>query len=339
MTTMGLWGKPVAVLGAGESGKQLVPTLKKEWSLGFKPVGVFDFRIASRGGRLEETPAGETVNDALDLLQERKVDTIIFAMPHLRREHVARFVDTTSIQFPQVLVIPNLGGAITSAVTTKDLVHTFGLEIKHNLLDPWAQRAKRALDLLGVLAGGLLISPLLLIIAAVIKLDSPGPVFYGQRRLGNEGKHFCCWKFRTMRADAGELLNELLKKDPELRTEWEKEHKLRNDPRITRVGSFLRKTSLDELPQLWNVLRGEMSLVGPRPIVHAEVPRYQEVYDLYRRVKPGMTGFWQVSGRSETSYKERVEMDTYYVRNWSGWLDIVILARTVGAVLFSRGAI
>jgi lipopolysaccharide/colanic/teichoic acid biosynthesis glycosyltransferase len=142
-----------------------------------------------------------------------------------------------------------------------------------------------------------------------------------------------------MRADAGELLSELLKKDSQLRTEWEKEHKLRNDPRLTRVGRFLRKTSLDELPQLWNVLRGEMSLVGPRPIVDAEVPRYREAYDLYRRVKPGMTGFWQVSGRSETSYKERVEMDTYYVRNWSGWLDIVILARTVSAVLCSRGAI
>jgi Undecaprenyl-phosphate galactose phosphotransferase WbaP len=339
MKKIGLWGKPVAVVGAGETGTQLVRTLKKEWGLGFKPVGVFDFRLAPRGGVLEEVPYGGSVNDALDLVRERGVDTIIFAMPQIRRKYVAEFADKASKHFRHVLVIPNLGGAIASAVTSRDLAHTFGLEIKHNLLNPWAQRAKRALDLLGALAGGLLISPLLLILAALIKLDSPGPVVYKQMRLGTDGNHFCCWKFRSMRTDAAEVLTELLKNNPDLRAEWEREHKLHDDPRITRVGRFLRKTSLDELPQLWNVLRGQMSLVGPRPIVDAEVTRYRKAYELYRRVRPGMSGLWQVSGRSETSYKERVEMDTYYVRNWSVWLDFVILARTVGAVLFSRGAV
>ncbi len=338
MVKIGLWGKSVVILGAGEAGKHLVRTLKGEWGLGYKPVAVFDFFVAPRGGVLEGVEYGGSVNDALDLARKRRIDTVIFAMPNVRRRHVAKFVDKASLYFRQVLVIPSVAGCITSPVTTRDLAGPFGLEIKHNLLDPWARRAKSTLDLLGVLVGGLLISPLLIFIAVLIKLDSPGPVFYQQKRLGSSGQYFCCWKFRTMHADAGRLLTKLLQKRPDLRTEWEQNHKLRDDPRITRVGRILRKTSLDELPQLWNVLREEMSLVGPRPIVDTEIVKYKEAYELYRRVKPGMSGLWQVGGRSETSYEERVEMDTYYVRNWSVWLDLVILARTVGAVLFSRGA-
>jgi Undecaprenyl-phosphate galactose phosphotransferase WbaP len=339
MAKAGLWGKPVVILGAGETGKHLVQTLKDEWGLGYKPVAVFDFLLAPQGGVLEGVPYGGTVNDALDSARKRRIDTVIFAMPNVRRRHVARFVDRASLYFRQVLVIPNVAGSITAPVATRDLAGPFGLEIKHNLLYPWARRGKRALDLFGVLVGGLLISPLLILIAVLIKLDSPGSAFYKQMRLGTDSNHFFCWKFRTMRTDAGQVLTELLQDNPDLRAEWEREHKLRDDPRITRVGSFLRKSSLDELPQLWNVLRGQMSLVGPRPIVDAEVPRYRDAYELYQRVKPGMSGLWQVGGRSETSYKERVEMDTYYVRNWSVWLDLVILARTVGAVLFRHGAV
>jgi Undecaprenyl-phosphate galactose phosphotransferase WbaP len=192
--------------------------------------------------------------------------------------------------------------------------------------------------LFGVVVGGLLISPLLLVIVALIKLDTSGPVFYWQQRLGGRGKSFRCWKFRTMHTDAESLLSNLLQSDAGARSEWERNQKLRSDPRVTRVGRVLRKTSLDELPQLLNVLRGEMSLVGPRPIVDAEVPKYHEVYKLYRRVTPGMSGLWQVSGRSDTTYEERVAMDAYYVRNWSVWLDLVILARTVKSVLFNLGA-
>jgi lipopolysaccharide/colanic/teichoic acid biosynthesis glycosyltransferase len=141
-----------------------------------------------------------------------------------------------------------------------------------------------------------------------------------------------------MHPRAEQLLESYLRNNPNLRAEWEHAQKLRDDPRITRIGRFLRKSSLDELPQLWNVLRGEMSLVGSRPIVDAEVPKYGEVYEQYRRIRPGISGLWQVSGRSNTSYSERVAMDSYYVRNWSFWLDLILLSRTVKIVLRGRGA-
>lgn len=335
---VGLWGKPVVILGAGETGARLVRALRKEWGFGYRPVAIFDHRLAPAGGAIEGVPYGGTLTDAMQLARKRRMDTAIFAMPHTRRNHLVRFVSQASASFRYVIVVPNLFEVTTSAVVARDLAGTLGVEIKHNLLNPWAWRIKRVLDLFGVMVGGLLISPLLLAIVALIKLDSPGPVFYQQQRLGSEGSHFRCWKFRTMYADAESLLTNLLQNDAGLRSEWERDQKLRIDPRVTRIGRFLRKTSLDELPQLWNVLSGEMSLVGPRPIVDAEVPKYGKVYELYKRVTPGISGLWQVSGRNETSYEERVTMDAYYVRNWSVWLDLVILARTLGSVIFSRGA-
>jgi Undecaprenyl-phosphate galactose phosphotransferase WbaP len=259
-------------------------------------------------------------------------------MPNLRREHLSQLVDLASVSFRSVTVIPNLGGITNSAVVARDFAGTFGVEIKYNLLDPWARRFKRALDLLGAVLGGLLISPILLAILVLIKLDSPGPAFYGHTRIGVEGKHFRCWKFRTMHVDAERVLEQYFRKNPRSRAEWERSQKLRDDPRITRTGRFLRKTSLDELPQLWNVLRGEMSLTGPRPIVDAEVSKYGTVFELYRRIRPGMSGLWQISGRSSISYTERVAIDSHYVRNWSFWLDLIILARTVKTVVLGSGA-
>ncbi|NJL48269.1 MAG: undecaprenyl-phosphate galactose phosphotransferase WbaP, partial [Leptolyngbyaceae cyanobacterium SM2_5_2] len=185
---------------------------------------------------------------------------------------------------------------------------------------------------------GLGVLPVIAIIALLVKLDSPGPVFYGQKRLGQEGFPFVAYKFRSMVANADQVLEAYFQANPELRVQWERDQKLRYDPRITRIGHFLRRTSLDELPQLWNVLRGEMSLVGPRPIVREEIIRYAEKYDLYTKVLPGLTGLWQVSGRNNVSYEERVNLDAYYVRNWSVWLDIYILLKTIWVVLIGDGA-
>lgn len=334
----GMWGKPVIVLGHKATGIDTVDTLKRGWELGYNPIAVFDYRMVTSEESFGGLEDRQVLAGVIDLARKRGVDTAIFAMPYIRREQLAKLVSLASLNFQQVLIIPNLNGITNSAVVARDLAGTFAVEIKYNLLDPWSRRVKRVLDILGTVVGSLLISPLLAAIIVLIKLDSPGPVFYGHQRLGVGGRYFRCWKFRTMRVDAEVLLDEYLQGNPLLRAEWELSQKLRNDPRVTRVGRLLRKTSLDELPQLWNVLLGEMSLVGPRPIVEAEVMKYGDVYELYRRIKPGMSGLWQVSGRSDTGYAERVEMDASYVHDWSVWLDLVLLARTVKTVILGRGA-
>ena len=196
---------------------------------------------------------------------------------------------------------------------------------------------KRALDAAGALALIVLLSPIMLLIAALVAMEG-GPVLFGHERVGFGGRPFRCLKFRTMVPNAAEVLADLLARDPAAAREWATTQKLRNDPRITHVGKFLRKTSLDELPQLWNILVGEMSLVGPRPIVQSEVERYGSHIDYYYAVRPGLTGLWQVRGRSNTSYAERIEMDFEYVSSRSVGRDLKILIETVPAVLRRSGA-
>ena len=197
---------------------------------------------------------------------------------------------------------------------------------------------KRMIDVLVAFAALVFGMPLLVLIALAVKLTSRGPLFYGHSRIGYGGQWFMAWKFRTMHPNGDAVLAAHLKKYPKAGEEWERDHKLKNDPRVTPIGKTLRSLSLDELPQLWNVLKGEMSLVGPRPIVATEVVKYGNSFKKYSVVKPGITGMWQVSGRSETTYDERVRLDEYYVANWSPWLDIYILAKTVIILTRRRGA-
>lgn len=197
---------------------------------------------------------------------------------------------------------------------------------------------KRALDLVGVLLIMPFLVPVLLAVACSVRLTSPGPIFYSHRRIRQNGAFFSMWKFRTMCVNSAEVLDQYLAAHPEARAEWTKSHKLRDDPRITPVGALLRKYSLDELPQFWNVVTGQMSLVGPRPIVAAEVERYRETFTQYCRVKPGLTGLWQVSGRSELSYDQRVALDRQYVNTWALRRDVRILLKTVPSVVNQDGA-
>ncbi len=197
---------------------------------------------------------------------------------------------------------------------------------------------KRMLDLLLVV---LCLPALLCLIAAIalaIRATSPGPIFFSHRRIRGHGRFFSMWKFRTMCVNSSEVLETYLAANPEARAEWRKTHKLKQDPRVTQVGEFLRRTSLDELPQLWNVVTGSMSLVGPRPIVAAEVEKYGEYFADYCMVKPGVTGLWQVSGRSQLSYPERVQLDRHYARHWSLTGDVKILCRTLSSVANQDGA-
>jgi lipopolysaccharide/colanic/teichoic acid biosynthesis glycosyltransferase len=175
-------------------------------------------------------------------------------------------------------------------------------------------------------------------VVLAIRLESKGPVLYSHRRLGFGGREFHTLKFRSMVTNGDEVLQLHFGNNAAAREEWQLTQKLKADPRVTHVGRFLRRSSLDELPQLWNVLRGEMSLIGPRPIVQSEVKRYANAYDLYCKVLPGLGGLWQVSGRNETTYTERVRFDTYYVRNWSVWLDLYLVARTISSVIRNEGA-
>ncbi|MBB3265570.1 Undecaprenyl-phosphate galactose phosphotransferase WbaP [Azospirillum sp. OGB3] len=198
-------------------------------------------------------------------------------------------------------------------------------------------RVKRAFDIVGAVGLILFFGPLMLIVGLLITLDG-GPAVFGHRRIGTEGRDFTCWKFRSMVVNAPEVFEKLIESDPEARAEWEATRKLRNDPRITWIGRFLRRTSLDELPQLFNVLTGDMSLVGPRPIVQEEVARYHVCFPFYMRCRPGLTGLWQVSGRNDVDYGRRVQLDTAYLLGWSLWGDIRILLRTVGVMLSGKGA-
>jgi lipopolysaccharide/colanic/teichoic acid biosynthesis glycosyltransferase len=202
-------------------------------------------------------------------------------------------------------------------------------------LDIWAVRI---LDIVIACAALVFLAPLLLLVAALVYIADPGPIFFAHRRLGQNGRSFPCLKFRTMVVDAEQRLAHLLSTSEEARAEWARDFKLRHDPRITPIGSFLRKSSIDELPQLINVLRGEMSIVGPRPIVEGEISRYGRYYVHYSAVKPGLTGLWQVSGRNDVSYRRRVALDVSYARNKCLGLDLRILVMTVPAVLMAKGS-
>jgi Undecaprenyl-phosphate galactose phosphotransferase WbaP len=334
----GLWGKPVIVFSSSEPGGRVATLLTREWGLGYKPVAIFGSQPTRMRRHFEATPDEKSLADATLLSKNYGVNTVIFAMPHTRREHLAKLVHWASFSFQHVTVIPNLDGVANSGVVARDLAGVFGVEIRHNLLNPSVRRIKRALDLAATLTGGILIVPLLLTLCLLIRLESRGPVFYSAQRMGRDGELFSCVKFRTMVPDAEAALQRMLQEDPEAREEYSKYHKLRDDPRVTRIGRFLRKTSLDELPQLWNVLKGDMSLVGPRPYLPRESADIGVAQSEILRVYPGITGPWQVSGRNHSSFEERIKMDAHYVRDWSIWLDLVLLARTVHTVVFDRSA-
>lgn len=198
--------------------------------------------------------------------------------------------------------------------------------------------SKRMIDISAATVLIVLVSPVLLLVAVAVKLCDGGPVFFKHRRVGFGGRTFECWKFRTMRIDAGALLEDLLARDAAAAEEWQASRKLKNDPRLTPIGKSLRRSSIDELPQLFNVLRGEMSLVGPRPVVAEELPRYGRHVAQYYAVRPGLTGAWQISGRSDASYAERVRLDTEYCMTWSARTDLLIMLKTVPVLFSGRGS-
>jgi Undecaprenyl-phosphate galactose phosphotransferase WbaP len=327
------WGCRAVIYGDSQTVPVVVEALREEAGLGYVPFGLFL-------DNPETAPEISNVRVLGDIHESCRCAPIaVVALPRLAREALSDLLEGPLSGYRKIIIIPDLQEAPSLWVKPRDLVGMLGLEISINLLDPLARISKRTMDLTAVLLTAPLWAPLCLLLAALIWWqDRANPLFL-QERVGRGGGGFRTWKFRTMHPDAERILQEHLDRDPDLQAEWQRNFKLRKDPRITRMGRLLRRTSLDELPQLINVLRGEMSLVGPRPLPAYHFQQLPErVRKLRDRVRPGVTGLWQVSGRSDAGHLGMARWDTYYVRNWSIWLDIVILVRTWRAVIGCQGA-
>jgi len=239
--------------------------------------------------------------------------------------------------FPQVIFLdPFQSSAFSGSIFCYGAAS--GVQHKNYLSFTWNRRLKRWMDIIISASALIMLLPLLVTLAIFIKITSQGPAFFSSERIGHGGRRFLAWKYRSMVQNASQVLDEYLEANPSLQEEYHRTHKLKTDPRITWIGKLIRKTSLDELPQLWNVLRGEMSLVGPRPILPDEIGKYLETFEEYVRVVPGITGLWQISGRNSTSYADRLSYVRFYVNNWSLWLDVYILYRTIKTVVLCEGA-
>ena len=330
---------PVLIVGAGLTADAVVREFKKDSGLNYTVIGFLEDH-EPKTDYVKEYPILGGFADLEKVVAETGVRNVLIAAPGLAQEQLADLLYRAQSICSDVGVVPNLVEVPMSNVAVESYydAKVMILHVQNNLAKPLNRAVKRIFDIVLTIVGGIMISPILFWVALWVYKDSPGPVIYKHRRVGKDGKEFDCYKFRSMCVDSAERLQKLLETDPEARKEWETSFKLKNDPRITKSGAFLRKTSLDELPQLLNVLKGEMSLVGPRPIVQKEVPRYGEYIKEYYMVRPGITGMWQVSGRSDIDYPERVQMDSWYVHNWSIWLDILMLWRTIKVVAGRKGA-
>ena len=332
---LGYWGEPVVVVGTGPEGQYIVKFLNDHIRLGMRPVLIIDGNTSYQ-------------ESALVSINRSNIRTIILVIPEISAElleqikghrfgyHNRRGENGIS----SMIMISSLGWWGSLDVKPIDMEGVLGLQVSQNLLNRWSNFVKRLTDLVFSVIIITLSAPFLLVIMGLICLDSPGGIFYRQDRVGRNGSIFKMWKFRTMRADADQILAKYLAADPQLKNEFDSTQKLKNDARITRMGIFLRKFSLDEIPQLINVLKGEMSLVGPRPYLLKQQEIIGTGIKDYQRVRPGMTGMWQVQGRGKISFigEERDKLDEYYVSNWSVGLDIYLLLRTVFVVLSKDGA-
>ena len=334
----GLWQIPVVIVGAGKTAELLINAFENDTGLGYKVAGLIEDNLDSE--LRAKYPVIRTFDNAENAVKRAGVKDVMIAAPGLKREGLLDMVYRLQPYVDNITFVPDLFGVPVGAMELDTLFNEKAvlLRIRNNLANNYNRLLKRFFDLICSVVGTIVILPVLAAIAVAIYLDNPGPIVFAHTRIGKDGKTFPCYKFRSMITNAQAALEKYLEDNPEARKEWERDFKLKDDPRITRIGAFLRKTSLDELPQLFNVIRGEMSLVGPRPIVNDEVVKYGNyIYDYYL-VRPGITGMWQVSGRNDVNYDERVQLDSWYVRNWSLWQDVVLLFRTVTVVIKGKGA-
>jgi undecaprenyl-phosphate galactose phosphotransferase len=334
LAASGLWVVDAVMIGLGSHGKSVKDLLTGDSYLGY--------RVATDGGLAAYTKdTNGSVGMRLDkLMNETNAQRVILVPADDEMNNLEYMIDALNVRMIPYAVVPPIHKLPLARLATQTFLSCDAvlLRVRPGLVCPFSQAVKRIFD---VVAALLLLAPLLplfMIVSLLVMLDG-GPVFFAHERIGRGGRAFKCFKFRTMVPDAVRVLDEVLSCHPEARDEWLRTRKLKNDPRITKIGNLLRVTSIDELPQLINVLRGDMSLVGPRPVVQQELrEHYKDDNSYYVLVRPGLTGLWQISGRNLTNYEQRVHLDSWYVRNWSLWGDIIILFRTLPVVISGRGA-
>ena len=332
-----VWGEPVAVVARREKLETIMGYFHQRRRLGFVPV--LGVTIGS------QSPSTRQMLDVDELLglpdsyfARNGIHTVLVSTQIVSDLSKPRIHHELLRKFERMIFVSDMDWLEGVSISYHDLEGMLGMEARQNFPTPPNKQIKRLMDISISIMLGILSLPLLLLTALLIKLDSPGPVFYKQQRVGKDGRRITIFKFRSMQVNAEKILAEYFVKHPTARKEWNETQKLREDPQITRLGKWLRKFSIDEFPQLINILKGEMSVVGPRPIMLEQRNLYGERMDAYTSVRPGLTGFWQVSGRNHTSFCQRTAYDVYYVRNWSVWLDMYILLRTVWVVLSRDGA-
>jgi exopolysaccharide biosynthesis polyprenyl glycosylphosphotransferase len=334
------------IIGSGEIAQVIAEDLSHQRS-GYRVLGCVD-TAKGAAKRMSGLPIYDSFGEAQKVIGKNRIDEIIQADSALDQNEVLELVHYATNNHLAYRFVPNQFGLYASNAVLGSLAGIPMIEIRLTPLDGWGRIAKRAFDVLGALLGIIVLSPVLLIVALLVKLQEPrGPVIYRHRRLSRTGRELYVLKFRTMswKYSTGEDRPHKTAEDAframgreDLIEEFKKVQKVENDPRVSSLGNFLRKSSLDELPQLFNVLRGDMSMVGPRPILPVELKHYGERSASFLALKPGVTGLWQISGRNDISYEDRVKLDIYYVENWTLWLDLKILVKTVLTILNGRGA-
>ncbi len=342
LKAIGPWRKRILILGATDMAVLAMRGLTSDPFLGYEVVGVLDDNPDKRGtyiGVCNGTPVQilGKLSEVREQMERTNAMDVLIAIPRSLEERLLTLVHELQTYCANIYVVPQLWGLPMMNWQVDGFLRerVMMLKLSNNLAKPWNGWLKRGFDLLLGTVLALMALPICVIVAILIRLDSKGPALFVQERLGYRGRNFRCLKFRTMCLDGKDILTKYLKSNPRALEEWQKYSKLRrHDPRLTRMGGFLRRWSLDELPQLFNVLKGEMSLVGPRPYVPDELSRIGADLHTILSARPGMTGFWQVSGRNQLSFDDRVELEAWYVRNWTAWLDCIVFVKTFRVVLF-----
>ncbi|MBN1274317.1 MAG: undecaprenyl-phosphate galactose phosphotransferase WbaP [Candidatus Aminicenantes bacterium] len=336
---LNIWKKKVLILGTNDTARMVAEGIKTNIQMGYVVSGF----LQEKPDESEETFTGKPVLGGLDdvesISRRLEIKDVFLVLPDLLQTRLTEVLERCEKFAETIRIVPNVGSLFTIGVEVENIGDVLSLSVARNLVKPWNKILKGVFEYFLVTVMSVLLLPLFLIIALAVVLDSKGPVIYVQRRLGKGRSVFRFYKFRSMYIDSEKRLEKYLSSHPEARREWDEFQKLKNyDPRVTRVGKIIRKFSLDELPQIINIFKSDMSLVGPRPYMPREIEKIGKSYNIISRVKPGLTGLWQVRGRNLLPFRDRLLLDEYYVRNWSLWLDIVILMQTMRVWAKGEGA-